>query len=167
MDREELVVRRAKAGDAERVSGFLNRALGGRMHVDPIIVTERLGDVGILLAEQGGMLRGLMGWNVENLVVCVTDMLIWPAGGREWVGDLLFEEMEASATELEAEAALLLPPRPCPPELLEYCQSLGYELRTVGELPRTWREMAQEAGRDAEGHVLVKRLRSDRVVRPL
>lgn len=167
MERQDVVVRRARARDAERVAAFFNRAMGGRVAVDAQAVTERLGDVGLLLAERGDVLKGVMGWNVENLVVSVTDMLIWPARERESVGRVLFNVMEASAADLQAEAALLLLPPHQIPDVLDYCQALGYGLRRVDELPRAWRDVARRAGREEEEQVLVKRLRSNRVVRPL
>ncbi len=146
--------------------------------------------------ERSGVLLGLMGWHVENLVACVTDLLIWPARERERVGRALFEEMEAHAADLQAEAAFLVLPRSRSADLderdphdekgkrprggrpgdggrnrrggpIEFCEAFGYALRPVGELPRAWREMAHQAGREDEDDIPVKELRSDRVIRPL
>jgi N-acetylglutamate synthase-like GNAT family acetyltransferase len=163
----DLVVRRAQASDAGRVADFVNRALRGRVTVQPRAVISRLGEVGFLVAQEDDALLGLVGWHVENLVACVTDVLIWPAHEREVVGRALFEEMEAQAIDLQAETALLFLPPSRFSELMPFCASLGYRLHRVGELPRAWREMAHQAGREDDDQMPVKQLRSDRVVRPL
>jgi N-acetylglutamate synthase-like GNAT family acetyltransferase len=164
---QDLVVRRAQAGDAKRVADFVNRALQRRVDVQPRMVMSRLGEVGFLVAEEDDVLLGLIGWHVENLVACVTDLLIWPAAERERIGRALFKEMEAQATMLQAEAAILFLPPSRFTELMAFCGAFGYVLHTVGELPRAWREMAHEAGREDEDNMPVKQLRSARVFRPL
>jgi hypothetical protein len=83
------------------------------------------------------------------------------------IGQTLFREMESAAMELYAEAALLLLPRPSGPELIAFCRALGYERRVVADLPRSWRQTAREAGREDDETILVKQLRSERVIRPL
>lgn len=167
MDRRDLVVRRVRADDAKRVADFVNRALRGRANIEPRAVIARAGEVGFLLAEEDHTLLGLLGWHVENLVACVTDLLIWPARERQRVGQALFREMESAALSLQAEASLLcLPPRRVP-QLIAYLQDVGYLLDTVNELPRAWREMARRAGYEDQDEIPVKELRSDRVVRPL
>jgi N-acetylglutamate synthase-like GNAT family acetyltransferase len=167
VDRENIVARRAQSGDGERVAGFVNAALGGRVEIDVQTVIARLGDAGFFLAEKDGRLTGLIGWQVENLVACVTDLLVWPPRQRMEIGRTLFREMESAARELHAEAALLLLSRSGGPELIEFCHTLGYERREVAELPESWRQRAREAGREDGETILVKPLRSERVVRPL
>ncbi len=167
MDRRDLVVRRARADDAERVADFVNRALHGRVTIEPRTVMARVGEVGFLVAEEDHKLLGLLGWHVENLVACVTDLLIWPARERQRVGRALFKAMESAALSLQAEAALLCLPPPRVSELIVYLEDSGYLLHTVKELPRAWRAMAHRVGYEDEDKVPVKELRSDRVVRPL
>lgn len=164
---QEITVRRARARDAGVVAAFVNRALKGQAAVGAWAVIERLGGVGFLLAERGGHLVGMLGWQAENLVVRVTDLLIWPASERVAVGRTLLSEMERAATELQCEAALLFLPRPNPPALIEFCQALGYEPKAVADLPRAWQEAAREAHIGADETVLMKQLRDRRVTRPL
>ncbi|MGD2144930.1 MAG: hypothetical protein PVF54_10670, partial [Anaerolineae bacterium] len=109
-DRQNVIVRRVQARDAERVASFVNRALRGRVEIDPQAVTRRSGGVGFFLAEMGNKPVGLIGWRVENLVARVADLLVWPSSTRAEVVPPLFEEMESAAMDLQAEAALLFPP---------------------------------------------------------
>jgi N-acetylglutamate synthase-like GNAT family acetyltransferase len=149
------------------VADFVSHALGGRVEISSRSVIERLGEVGFLLGERDEELLGLIGWHVEDLVACVTDLLVWPARERDQVGPALLNEMEASAADLQAEAALLFLPPARLPGLLPFCEASGYTLSKVAELPRAWREMAHEAGREDEDQIPVKPLRTDHVVAPL
>ncbi len=165
--RADVLVRRAQARDVEWVASFVSRALGGDTDIDAETVLSRLGDVAFFLAEREGNLVGLTGWRVENLVARVTDLLIWPSSARSEVGRALFREMESGAMGLQAEAAVLFLPRSSRQELIEFAEALGYEARVVGDMPRAWRETAHEAGREDGEQIMVKQLRSQRVMSPL
>ncbi len=167
VQRREITVRRAKVGDAGRIAAFVNRAWQGRMQVDELMVIERFGSVGFLLAERDGNLVGMLGWQAENLVVRVTDFLVGSVSERVVVGQALFAEMERAAAELQCEAALLFLPRPAPPALVECCRALGYEPQAVIDLLKAWREAAREGRLEYSDTVLVKQLRDTRVLRPL
>lgn len=164
---QEISVRRAGAGDSGEIAAFVNRMLGGRSSIDRQTVIERFGNVGLLLAERGGNLIGILGWRAENLVVRVSDLLIGPVSERVVAAQALFAEMEQAAHALQCEAALLLPPRQPTPQQAEFFSSLGYEARGVADLPKAWREAAREAGLTDDDSVLMKQLRADRVLRPI
>lgn len=163
----EITVRRAKASDADTIAAFVNRALTGQAAVDRLAVIERLGSVGFLLAERGGDLLGMLGWQAENLVVRVTDLLIWPASERVAVSRVLLAEMEQAAIELQCEAVLFFLPYPSPPQVVEFWRAFGYEPRVLADLPKVWQEAAREADTGDDGAVLMKQLRAKRVVHPL
>ncbi len=175
MPEPDLVVQRVQADDAKRVADFVNgwvarRAPHRPLNVRPRTVIARLGEVGFLIAEEGDEVLGVIGWHVENLVACVTDLLV--RSPCERVGQALLSEMEAQATGLQAEVALLRhqgreTQHEGHEEVVSFCEAFGYALRTVGELPRAWREMAHQAGYEDEDEILLKQLRSGRVVRPL
>ena len=167
MGEQNLAVRRARARDAAYVAAFVNGALNRRASMNPRNVIARLGDIGMLLAEDEDKLVGLLGWRAENLVACVTDLIIQPASKREPIGQALFETMENAARDLQAEAAILFLPPARPAELSAFLDWLGYESRAVSELPRAWREVVSQAGLAFEDLVPVKRLRSDSVFTPL
>lgn len=164
---QQITVQRAKPSDAGRIAAFVNRGRRGQREIDQQMVIERLGNVGFLLAEQGGSLVGMLGWQAENLVVRVTDLLLLPVPERIPIGLALLSAMEQAATELQCEVALLLLPRPHPPQLVEFCKTLGYEPQLTAGLPKAWRDAAREAGVGGDEMVLVKQLRSGRVFRPL
>jgi N-acetylglutamate synthase-like GNAT family acetyltransferase len=162
-----IAIRRAKPSDAGKIAAFINRVLG-KASVDDITIIESFGDEGFLLAERDGNLVGILGWQAENLVVRVINLLIGPAAEYPAVAPALFSEMEQAAATLECEAALLLPPRKSlSPRQIEFFSGLGYQPQTVASLPKAWREAAREAKLDDEDPVLVKQLREHRVLRPI
>ncbi|MBC7226817.1 MAG: GNAT family N-acetyltransferase [Thermoflexales bacterium] len=161
----QIRIRRARPADAERIAAFVNR---GRPHkpVTPSGVLQRFGTVGFLLAEVEGEVVGLLGWQVENLVVRVTDFLIFPARLNLSVGRALLTAMEEAAQELMCEAAILIIPANAPPEVLQFWETFGYQPRDIASLPRAWREAAREAN-PLQDQVVLKQLRTDRVLRPI
>ncbi len=163
----KVSVRRAKPGDAEQIAQFVNQAWRGRKAVDEKAVIERFGDVGFLLAERDGKVVGMLGWQVENLVVRLTDFLVTSVADRMAVSEALLTEMEAAADELQCEAILLFLPRSAPVSLINFCKNLGYEAQTVADLPRAWKEAASEGNFALEDTVLVRKLRDKRVMRPI
>ncbi len=167
MPKKDIAVRRAKAGDAERIAEFLTRAFPGQLDLDRTRILTRLGDVGFFIAEQDSKVVGMLGWQMENLVARVTDFLVYPAHKRSAAGEVLFSAMEATAADLQGEVVLLFLPRGDQDGVVEFCQSLGYDHRTVADLPQVWREAASEADYDDDDMLLVKKLRADRVASPL
>jgi len=125
IDRDGIVARRARASDGEKLVAFVTCALRGRLELDVEAVIARLGEVGFFLAEQDGRLLGLLGWHIENLVACVTDLLIWSAVDRLQVAEVLLDEMESAAARLSAEAALLLLPRSSSRGCSRFVERLG------------------------------------------
>ncbi len=167
LQQQEITVRRAKPGDAGKIAALVNHAWQGRLQIDEMAVIERLGNVGFLLAERDGVLVGMLGWQAENLVVRLTDFLVRSASERVVVGQALLAEMERAAGELQCEVSLLFLPRPAPPALVEFYTALGYEPQIVADLPKAWQEAAREGRLEDHDTVLVKKLRKDRVFRPM
>jgi hypothetical protein len=167
-------VRRGHLADAAQIAAFVNAAHNNgtgdsvyRQEVTRAHVVERFSQVGFMLAERGDEMVGLLGWQIENLVVRVTDYLVAvPDEEALSVAQSLVDNMEAEACELRAEAALLfLPPRPSP-ELLAFWERLGYRAEHLDALGKACREAITEWGSESE-RVMVKALCTDPVSRPL
>ena len=160
-------IQRTRPYDAERVAGFISRALSQERQVTPEEVVGYLGRAGLLLAEANGQLVGLLGWQVENLVARVIDFLILPARFRFTAGRVLLAAMEDMAYELQCEAVILLVHPSAVPGAPAFWDELGYGVRDIANLPSPWQEAAQEAQFALEDQVLIKQLREDQVLRPL
>lgn len=159
----DVVVRRAKFSDSEAIAALVNAAqsvstVGAHREVSRLDVAERFGQIGFMIAEREGHLVGLLGWQVENLVVRVIDFLIASAADPMAVGQALVCKTEAEAAELLAEAVVLFLPADASEALVAFWQGLGYGFQDVAELHGAWREAVAEQGLVGE-RVMIKRLR--------
>ncbi len=162
----EIEVRRARLSDAKAIAAFVNAAQpASSIEVTCQDVAGRFGHVGFMIAERDGRLRGVLGWQIENLVVRITDFLIASGADPLATGQVLVTKMEAEARELLAEAVLLfMPPSPSV-RLVAFWEGFGYEFRSLEKLPKAWREAVAEVDESTQS-VMVKRLREDFVWRP-
>ncbi len=170
-------VRRARLSDADAIAAFVNnarqRALG-TLHVGDRVrspvsrdgVAQRFGQVGLMLAESDGRLVGVLGWQVENLVVRVVDLLVASPFDPLAIGRALVDTMETESVVLVAEAVLVFLPNQPSAKLVAFWQQLGYAMQGLARLPRPWREAVTEHSRDGQ-EVMVKRLRDDVTYRPM
>lgn len=161
----DIKVRKARLSDAEHIAEFVNSARTER-HVSQMDVAERFSQVGFLLAEQQGKIVGLAGWRVENLVICLTDFLIAPGVDRVTAGRVLVTAMEKEGEYLQAEASLLFLPTNPSQELVAYWQQLAYTRKAMTELPKAWREAAQEWNPKAT-EAMIKQIREDLIRKPM
>lgn len=162
----EVQVRKARLKDAEMIAKFVNSARPKEEAVTRLDVAERFSQVGFMIAEYRDEAVGLLGFQVENLVIRVTDFLIAPAIDRVVAGKALVAAMEQAGQELQAEACMLyLPPTPSH-ELVLYWEIFEYERKPVSSLPRAWREASKEWSSDAI-EVMVKPLREDLIRKPM
>lgn len=161
----EIQVRRARLKDVQTIADFVNRARLGKQPVTPEDVAERFGQIGFLLAEVDGQPVGLVGWQVENLVIRVSDFLLAPTVDRMVAGQTLISAMEEEGKTLLCEASMLLLPSNPSPELIAYWEAFGYEQRAVAALPKVWRQVVTEAHLTTES-VMVKQLRADLIRKP-
>jgi len=158
-------VRRANLADAQTIADFVNNSRPGAL-VTRLTVSKRFGQVGFLMAFKGDQVVGLLGWQVENLVIRVTDFLVGPVVDSITVGQVLIEAMEAEGADLLAEAAILFLPSDPSESLVQYWEGFDYAYQKVQDLHRAWREAVSEWNAGAEG-VMVKRLRESLTNRPV
>ena len=161
----DIAVRKARLSDAERIADFVNSARTDR-HVSQMDVAERFSQIGFLLTEQQGKIVGLAGWRVENLIICLTDFLIAPGVERVTTGRVLVTAMEKEGEYLQAEASLLFLPTNPSQELVAYWQQLAYTRKAMAELPKAWREAAQEWNPKAT-EAMIKQIREDLIRKPI
>ncbi len=161
----EIQVERARLADSKAIAQFVNRAHGQEV-VQRLDVAQRFSQVSFMLAIGQDDIVGLIGWQVENLVIRMTDFLIAPGIDLFAVGSVLIAEVEEAGRELQAEAAMLfLPPDPSE-GLYSYWEHFGYDYQAVADIPKAWRDAAAEWDQSAS-KVMVKQLREELVRRPI
>ncbi len=161
----KIEIRKARLSDAETIANFVNSARPARL-LTQLDVAERFSQVGFLLAEQEKHILGLIGWRVENLVICMTDFLIAPSVDRVTMGHALVTAMEKEGELLQAEAVILFLPATPTQALIDYWQGFGYTRKPALELPKAWREAATEWNAAAT-EVMVRQIREELVRRPM
>jgi dephospho-CoA kinase len=162
----KLDVRRATPESAEQIAVYMSEKSRTKRKITKDDIMAAFGEKAYMLLMAENELIGLLGWQVENLITRVDDVML--NEGRAVTDGLeaLMSYVEESSKELQSEAALLF----LPPALAQHENlwgSLGYEARTVKDLQvKAWQNAVMESM--PPGTVLLfKQLRKDRVLRPM
>jgi len=162
----QLVVRRGRPQDAEEIARFITRVTHGRKRMTRADVMAAFGEKAYLLIARDGQLAGVAGWQVENLVTRVDELYFEPGLPLDEAIPALMETVETASAELQSEASLLF----LAPYLARHVgawRAVGYKPQTVQGLGvRAWQEAALES-MPRGASLWFKRLREDRVLRPL
>lgn len=163
---DTLTIRRGRPQHSAEIAGLFNRLAKNGKVLSASDIMSAFGEKGFLILQAGPKLLGVMGWQVENLVVRSTDILIDPLIEAEKALPLFMHEIEQASKELQCEVSLVFTP-PEIASLQQVWQELGYESIRPDTLRfPAWREAAQDAMRPGL-MVLFKQLRQDRVLRPI
>ncbi|HSR48927.1 MAG TPA: dephospho-CoA kinase [Anaerolineales bacterium] len=162
----QLAVRRGRPQDADDIARFITRVSHGKKRMTRQDVMAAFGEKAYLLIERGDKLAGVAGWQVENLVTRIDELFFEPGLPLDQAIPALMEAVEAASGELQSEASLLF----LPPYLAQHAgtwRSVGYKPETIQGLGvRAWQEAAVES-MPRGASLWFKRLREDRVLRPL
>lgn len=162
----ELWVSRAGPAEAEQIAQFVTLVSGGARRLSRMDVMAAFGEKAFLLLFSEDTLLGVLGWQVENLVARVDDVLLDDAAPLDAALPAMMTAVEEASHDLLCEAILVF----LPPELARHqavWQEMGYSPRAVKDLGvSAWQEAAVESM--PPGTVLFfKQLRRDRVLRPV
>jgi dephospho-CoA kinase len=129
-------------------------------------VMAAFGEKAFLLVHRDGRLEGVVGWQVENLVTRVDELYLESELPLDQAIPALMDTVEKASNELQSEASLLF----LPPVLAQHVgiwRAAGYRPQTIQGLGvRAWQEAAIET-MPRGASLWFKRLRKDRVLRPL
>jgi dephospho-CoA kinase len=162
----EIRIRRGLPQDAHAIAEFITRTTRGKRSMTRQDVMAAFGEKAYLLIERGGQLAGAAGWQVENLVARIDEIYVERDLPLDQAIPALMQAVEDAAAELQSEAALLF----LPPSLAQHIsawRTAGYRPQAVQSLGvRAWQEAAIES-MPRGASLWFKRLREDRVLRPL
>jgi dephospho-CoA kinase len=162
----DFLVERGRPRDSQLIADFITRASGGRMRMQPDDVMASFGDKAYMLLKASKDLVGLAGWQVENLVVRTTDLLMEDRVEPVRALELLVSEVERASGDLQCEASLVFPSGPLAAHT-EAWTKMGYERRTPDALGvQAWQDAAAES-MPPESVLFFKQLRQDRILRPI
>ncbi|MCK5647005.1 MAG: dephospho-CoA kinase [Anaerolineales bacterium] len=162
----EITVRRGRPQDADEIARFITRVSRGRRRMTRQDVMAAFGEKAYMMIERNNKLSGVTGWQVENLVTRIDELYFEAGLSLDLTIPALMETVEKASTELQSEASLLF----LPPVLAQHVstwRSVGYRPQTIQGLGvRAWQEAAIES-MPRGASLWFKRLREDRVLRPL
>lgn len=162
----QIQIERGRPRHSNEIANLLNRLDKKGKPLTSEDVMAAFGEKAFLLLRLDEQLKGLIGWQVENLVSRTTDIHLDPALPVNETIPALIQEMERASSDLQCEASLVF----VTPSLARHdglWRNLGY-LRTTPEAleVQAWQDAARESM--PPGSVLLfKKLREDRVLRPI
>jgi dephospho-CoA kinase len=162
----EVNVQRAGPRQIDEIVKVYNNVYEGKVTYTARDVMASFGEKAFLLLKIDNNTMGFLGWQVENLVARTTEILLDPAIPPAEYLPILIREMEHASSQLQCEISLLF----VPPHLSRYDPlwiSLGYTEKKPSDLGvLAWQEAAKESM--PPGSILFfKKLRQDRVLRPI
>lgn len=164
--RGKLVVQRARPSEAGQIAGLINRLSHDTRKLDAQQVMVAFGDKAFMTLHQDGVACGIAGWRVENLILQIDDVYLDEKLPFQEALSLLVTEVEKASQDLQCEISLLFLPQGYQGRE-DSVKSMGYVSRPVGSLgAHDWEEAALESMTE-EAVVLFKRLRKDRVLKPV
>ena len=166
LSKGQMLVTRARLNQAQEIIDFIKRLDKDRQEIKASNLLHAFGEKAFLLLKHEGKLVGMAGWHVENLVSRTTDIYLEPATDFEKALSALITEVDRASTELQCEVSLVF----LPPKLARHDRvwhSLGYQPSTIEKLGvSAWKEAAKES-EPPNTTLLFKRLRKNRVMRPV
>ena len=162
----KLDVRRATPESAEQIAAYMSEHRRSKRQMTKDDIMAAFGEKAYMLLLSDEEIIGLLGWQVENLITRVDDVMLNEGLAIQNGLEALMSFVEDSSKELQSEAALLF----LPPSLAQHEDlwgPLGYQARTVKDLQvKAWQNAVMESM--PPGTVLLfKQLRKDRVLRPM
>ncbi|HQF64148.1 MAG TPA: dephospho-CoA kinase [Anaerolineaceae bacterium] len=162
----ELSVLRGAPRHSAEIADLINKLKQTGIPLTRADIMAAFGERAFMILQVGPNLVGVIGWQVENLVSRTTDIYIDPSIPVAQALPVLVNEMERASKDLQCEASLIF----ATPDLAQdesLWKGLGYERRTPDTLGvLAWQEAAQES-MPANTVLLFKKLRQDRVLRPI
>ncbi len=160
-------VRRGTPRDAAAIAEFIKQATNGARALSRSEVIAAFGDKAYMLGDYGEQLALLAGWKVENLVARVDEFYLAAGAPLDKLAPPLVDAVETASRELQCEAALIFVPLPIAPDAARVLTGNGYAPQTGDKLGvAAWKDAARESMPPNTG-MLFKKLREDRVLKPI
>lgn len=159
-------ITRGKPGDSAEITALINRVENRREPLTVGDIMEGFSEKAYLLLHVDSTLKAVAGWQVENLVSRITELVIDPTLPIEKAVPALIEEMERASRDLQCEVSLVFTP-PKLGRMESLWQELGYtHIKPESLLVEAWKDAVRES-MPPESILLFKKLREDRVMRPI
>jgi dephospho-CoA kinase len=161
----KLGIRRGRPNDADSIASFINRIAKHPTPLSRADIMAAFGQKAYFLLEQDHQIKGAIGWQVDNLVTRADEVLLDPGVSVETGLPMLLQAMETASADLQAEAAVVFVDKKL--STSNAWKQSGYDQTKANQLGvKAWEEAAQESAVPGST-MLFKRLREDRILRPI
>lgn len=159
-------MRRARARDVDALVAFLNARRTDGPPAERMELLASFGEQGYMLAELGGVIRGMIAWNTEDFIAYLRQVWLPDGKNAAETGRLLVESVCQAAHELMCEVALLFVPETLGEQEQSLYEACSFDAVEVTELIPAWRRAA-ESSMPAGSRVMLRKLRERRVMQPV
>jgi dephospho-CoA kinase len=161
-----LTVSRGKPRDSKAIAQLINRLGHPDKALQAADIMAEFGNKAYMLLYRHKILVGLASWQVENLVVRVSDLYLDHDLDVGQALQYLISEIESVSSDLQCEASLVFPDKQLAASARLW-DDLGYENRLPQDLgAQAWTEAAKESMPEG-ANLFFKQLRRDRILRPI
>jgi dephospho-CoA kinase len=162
---KSLDIIRGLPRNADQIAGLIREHTGKQLSRMDVLMA--FGQKSYMLAVAGETPVGLVGFLVENLITRVDEFMVIQQAPVAPVATVLIQAIERASKELQSEVGYVFLPENESPEMVQTFLEQGYEKQELEDIKvPAWREAAREARPD--GHqIFAKKLRAERVLKPL
>jgi len=161
----EVAVRRAGPAQAQAIADMINTVTGKKLTRSDVLVS--FGKNAYMLAYIDNRLVSVAGWQIENLVTRITEFLLLPDVEPKPVVSGLVKAIEQASNDLQSEIALIFLAKGTSETVEKALLAMDYARTDPADFRvPDWREAAEESA-PANTYLLAKKLREDRVLRPI
>jgi dephospho-CoA kinase len=160
-----LDIVRGMPKNAEQIAHLIHSQTGQSLSERDVLVA--FGQKSYMLAMAGNHPVGLVGFLVENLVTRVDEFFVIHQAPTGPVATALIQSIERASRDLQSEVGYVFLPENGPLEMADTLIQQGYERTELDEIKvPAWREAVRESRPDGTV-ILAKKLRAERVLKPL
>jgi dephospho-CoA kinase len=162
---KSLDIIRGLPRNADQIAGLIQEHTGKELSRMDVLMA--FGQKSYMLAVAGETPVGLVGFLVENLITRVDEFMVIKQAPVTPVATVLIQAIERASKELQSEVGYVFLPENESAEMIQTFLDQGYEKQELEDIKvPAWREAAREARPD--GHqIYAKKLRAERVLKPL
>ncbi|HML23788.1 MAG TPA: dephospho-CoA kinase [Aggregatilinea sp.] len=156
---------RGMAHNADVIARLIHQRTGYEPSRQEVI--RAFGEKSYMLAMSDSTAVGMVGFLVENLVTRVDELFVIKDAPFAPVATALSQAVESASRDLQSEVGYVFLPNEASQEMIQALVQQGYERLEMDEIKiPAWREAVRES-RPAGTIILSKKLRADRVLKPL
>ena len=164
---KNIKIRRGKPTDATGIADLIKQLTNGARSLSRGDIMAAFGEKAYMLGDADGSLAAIAGFKVENLVARIDELYLSPGVPLPLILPPLMEAVEYAVKELQCEAALVFVPQA---QMAAFSKALAAAEFTPQEPAKlnvaSWQDAAKES-QPAGTEMLFKKLREDRVLRPI